>query len=82
MAADKKDGLDIAVVMGGPKGPPVAKDEPSYEAGEMPEEYLAAFRDYQRNPSAETMWDMIEACVNAGKLGSDKRMKQNAKPYD
>lgn len=73
MKDKKKPAIDIILGMGGKdKGPP--SDESDYDSDEDNDEpgdegldpaFETAYDDYKANPSAETFWSAVEACVSA-----------------
>jgi hypothetical protein len=79
----KKPGLDLIVALGGgKKSPPGADEGPSdssdSEPTDLPADFVASFRDYQKDPSPETFWEAVKACTESyDKVASDERLKEN-----
>lgn len=61
--ADKKPALALIFGKGGGKSAPT--DDGEGEDGPN-EEYLTAYKEYEADPSAETLWRAIKACVDGG----------------
>lgn len=88
--AEPKKGLDVILALGGGK-PPSGGDEGKSDAPDaasdspdLPMDYVASFRDYQKNPSPETFWEAVKSCMesyNDNKVSSDERMKHRKQPW-
>lgn len=68
MADKEKPALGIILGRmkgGGDKPPP--DDEPDGDEGDGPsEEYKQAYREYEEDPSEDTFWRAVKACMKGG----------------
>lgn len=67
MAKEKPAGVDLIVAMGGPskKGPAskASKEaEDDYGDDEVPAEFEAAYKEFEKSHSAQALYDCIKAC--------------------
>ncbi len=77
MAKSYKDMVDA---LAGDDTPPPGDDEDMQDhgddeakEGDLPPEFEAAYKEYEDNPSAQTFWAAVEACVGAGGGGDEDK---------